>query len=55
MKLGTLRQTIFVGAGASSGELFVPPGLHGTKTLAITPLDSRGRRGRVVSARVKLG
>lgn len=55
VKLGTLRQTIFVGAGASSGELFVPPGLHGTKTLAITPLDSRGRKGRVVSARVKLG
>jgi len=55
VKLGTLRQTIFVGAGASAGELFVPPALHGTKTLSLTPLDNRGRRGRTVSRRVKLG
>jgi hypothetical protein len=55
LKLGSLRQTVFVGAGTSIGELFVPPGLHGTKTLSITPLDSRGRRGRTVTAGVKLG
>ena len=55
VKLGSLRQTIFVGAGTSSGELFVPPGMHGTKTLTLTPLDNRGRRGRPVRARVKLG
>lgn len=55
VKLGSMRQTIFVGAGYSAGELSVPPGLHGTKTLTITPLDSRGRKGRTVTARVKLG
>jgi hypothetical protein len=55
VKLGSLRQTIFVGAGTSSGELFVPPGMHGTKTLTLTPLDNRGRRGKPVRARVKLG
>jgi hypothetical protein len=55
VKLGSLRQTIFVGAGTSSGELFVPRGMHGTKTLTLTPLDNRGRRGKPVRARVKLG
>jgi hypothetical protein len=55
VKLGTLRQTIFAGAGASAGELFIPLGLHGTKTLSLTPLDNKGRKGKTVRVRVKLG
>jgi hypothetical protein len=55
IKLGKLRQTLFVGAGTSVGELFVPPTLHGRHTLNATPLDDRGRKGRTISLRVNLG
>jgi hypothetical protein len=46
---------LFVGAGTSVGELFVPPTLHGRHTLKATPLDDRGRKGRTISLRVNLG
>jgi hypothetical protein len=55
MKLGKLRQMLFVGAGTSVGELFVPPTLHGRQTLKATPLDDRGHTGRTISLRVNLG
>jgi hypothetical protein len=55
IKLGKLRQMLFVGAGTSVGELFVPPTLHGRHTLKATPLDDRGRKGRTISLRVRLG
>ncbi len=54
LRLGTLRQTLFVGAGMSAGELLIPRTLHGSRTLKATPLDDRGRKGRTVRARVTL-
>ena len=55
IRLGKLNQLLFAGGGRSSGEVFVPPSVRGTKTLKLTPLDDRGRRGRTVQARVRLG